>query len=33
MGSDDPIRHVVLIGEGDAPHDIGYEALLDAASE
>ena len=23
-----PIRHVVLIGEGDVPHDIGYEELL-----
>ncbi len=30
-GDDDPIRHVVLIGEGDVPHDTGYEALLDAA--
>jgi long-chain acyl-CoA synthetase len=32
MGDDDPIRHVVLIGEGDVPHDLGYEALLAAAS-
>lgn len=29
---DDPIRKVVLIGEGDAPHDLGYEALLSKAS-
>ncbi len=28
----DPIRKVVLIGEGDAPHDIGYEALLSSAT-
>jgi long-chain acyl-CoA synthetase len=32
MGDDDPIRHVVLVGEGDAPHDLSYEALLAAAS-
>jgi long-chain acyl-CoA synthetase len=32
MAGDDPIRQVVLIGEGDVPHDIGYEALLTAAS-
>ena len=32
MGGDDPIRHVILIGEGDVPHDLGYEALLAAAS-
>jgi len=32
MGADDPIRRVVLIGEGDVPHDLAYEALLHAAS-
>ncbi len=32
IGDADPIRKVVLIGEGDAPHDVGYEALLAAAS-
>jgi long-chain acyl-CoA synthetase len=32
MGQDDPIRHVVLIGEGDVPHDLSYEALMEAAS-
>lgn len=32
MGSDDPIRHVVLIGDGDVPHDISYESLLKSAS-
>jgi acyl-CoA synthetase (AMP-forming)/AMP-acid ligase II len=32
MGGNDPIRKVVLIGEGDVAHDVGYEALLDAAS-
>jgi acyl-CoA synthetase (AMP-forming)/AMP-acid ligase II len=31
-GADDPIRHVVLIGDGDVPHDLSYEALLDGAS-
>jgi acyl-CoA synthetase (AMP-forming)/AMP-acid ligase II len=31
-GSEDPIRTVVLIGEGEVPHDLGYEALLAAAS-
>lgn len=31
-GEGDPIRAVVLIGEGDVPHDLGYEALLAAAS-
>lgn len=31
LGGDDPIRRVVLIGEGDVPHDLGYEALLAAA--
>jgi long-chain acyl-CoA synthetase len=31
-GDADPIREVVLIGEGDAPHDLAYEALLAAAS-
>ncbi|MGK0473412.1 MAG: long-chain acyl-CoA synthetase [Candidatus Azotimanducaceae bacterium] len=30
--SADPIRQVVLIGEGDAPCDLSYEALLSAAS-
>jgi acyl-CoA synthetase (AMP-forming)/AMP-acid ligase II len=28
MGGDDPIRHVVLIGEGDVAHDVRYEELL-----
>jgi long-chain acyl-CoA synthetase len=28
MEGDDPIRRVVLIGEGDVPHDFGYESLL-----
>jgi long-chain acyl-CoA synthetase len=28
----DSIRQVVLIGEGDVPHDVGYEALLASAS-
>ncbi len=28
----DNVRHVILIGEGDAPHDMKYESLL-AASE
>jgi long-chain acyl-CoA synthetase len=32
MGEADPIRRVVLIGEGDVPHDLQYEALLEAAS-
>jgi len=32
MEGDDPIRHVVLIGDGDVPHDLGYEALLGEAS-
>jgi long-chain acyl-CoA synthetase len=32
LGNADPIRRVVLIGEGDVPHDLGYEALLAAAS-
>lgn len=32
MAGDDPIRHVVLIGEGDVPHDLRYEALVAAAS-
>jgi len=31
-GGNDPVRKVVLIGEGDVPHDVGYEALLSAAS-
>jgi long-chain acyl-CoA synthetase len=30
--SADPIRQVILIGEGDVPHDLSYEALLSAAS-
>jgi acyl-CoA synthetase (AMP-forming)/AMP-acid ligase II len=25
------LEHVVMIGEGDAPHDLGYEALLESA--
>ncbi|MFT5442928.1 MAG: long-chain acyl-CoA synthetase [Myxococcota bacterium] len=28
----DPIRNVILIGEGDVPHDFSYETLLAAAS-
>ncbi len=32
MGADDPIRHVVLIGAGDVPHDIDYEALIAGAT-
>jgi long-chain acyl-CoA synthetase len=28
----DPIRHVVLIGDGDVPHDFGYEKLLASSS-
>lgn len=28
--ADTVIEHVVLIGEGDVPHDIGYEQLLDS---
>jgi len=32
MGADDPVRHVVLIGDGDVPHDLAYEELLAAAS-
>jgi acyl-CoA synthetase (AMP-forming)/AMP-acid ligase II len=31
MGAEDPIRQVVLIGEGDVPHDTTYEALLASA--
>lgn len=31
LGDDDPIREVVLIGDGDVPHSVGYEALLDSA--
>jgi long-chain acyl-CoA synthetase len=31
MGGDDPIRQVVLIGEGDVEHDVGYEWLLSGA--
>ncbi len=27
-----PLRHIVLIGEGDVPHDIKYEDLLAAGS-
>jgi acyl-CoA synthetase (AMP-forming)/AMP-acid ligase II len=26
--NDLPLRHVVLIGDGDVPHDLGYEALI-----
>ena len=29
---DSPLRHVVLIGDGDVPHDIKYEDLLAAGS-
>lgn len=32
MGAEDPIRKVILIGEGDAPHDVAYEALLAGAA-
>jgi long-chain acyl-CoA synthetase len=32
IGDADPVRRVVLIGEGDVPHDVRYEALLSAAS-
>jgi long-chain acyl-CoA synthetase len=32
LAGDDPIRRVVLIGGGDAPHDLAYEELLAAAS-
>jgi long-chain acyl-CoA synthetase len=32
MEGRDPIRHVVLIGVGDVPHDVVYEAMLNAAS-
>jgi long-chain acyl-CoA synthetase len=32
LGADDPVRHVVLIGDGDVPHDLAYEELLAAAS-
>ncbi len=31
-GRDDPIRQVVLVGDGDVPHDVGYESLLAAAA-
>ena len=31
MEGTDPVRHVVLIGEGDVPHDLSYEAVLAAA--
>lgn len=27
---DNPVRHTVLIGEGDVPHDVGYEDLVAA---
>ncbi len=29
---DSPLRHTVLIGEGDVPHDVNYEDLLAAAT-
>jgi long-chain acyl-CoA synthetase len=29
---EDPIREVVLIGEGDVPHSVGYEALIESAN-
>lgn len=32
IGDADPVREVVLIGEGDVPHDLGYETMLSAAS-
>ena len=32
LGEDDPIRHVVLIGEGDVQHDLKYEDLLESSS-
>jgi|TARA_Y100000741_G_scaffold263203_1_gene203737 long-chain acyl-CoA synthetase len=32
LGDEDPIRHVVLIGEGDVQHDLKYEELLGTAS-
>jgi long-chain acyl-CoA synthetase len=32
MGTEDPIREVILIGEGDTPHDITYDALLAGAA-
>jgi len=28
LGGDDPVRRVVLIGDGDVPHDLRYEAVL-----
>jgi len=31
-GAEDPVREVVLIGDGEVPHDLAYEALLGAAS-
>ena len=31
-GGEDPVREVVLIGEGDVPHTLGYEAVLADAS-
>jgi len=31
MEGDDPVRHVVLIGEADVPHDLAYEPMLAAA--
>jgi long-chain acyl-CoA synthetase len=32
MGDEDPIRHVILIGVGDVPHDMLYEEVLSTAS-
>ena len=32
MGAADPIRHVILIGAGDVPHDLVYEEVLASAS-
>ena len=32
MEGGDPVRQVVLIGEGDVPHDLAYESLLADAS-
>jgi long-chain acyl-CoA synthetase len=30
--ADLPLRHVVLMGEGDLPHDVRYEELIDAGT-
>jgi long-chain acyl-CoA synthetase len=31
LGSDSPVRTVVLLGDGDVPHDVHYEDLIGAA--